>query len=577
MEIEFDFFKKLSGRGNFYDFNSQLNYFDYFGITPDDIKLMINIMSKNENRMADFFYELEKEIYKKIQFYSTHLRDSHLGFIAVGEEKLKESGRAFVCSMLYLSARLLAQEYMLLSTVNKTKYNVDLRVHKFGNEKFSYKIYLQSLRVFYESLSAWSFAIMGQDFEYLIYFTKMDEFVDTKIYDLKAYKDLFMLIWMQSYVKQAKELREYILELEPDNLSSIKVAYNALKPLNFDSIFKLDDDDLEIKRKEFIFDYNIWIDDSLKRSIRANREDIYSKVSYSESLNLNEYLEILETLIFSFRYYNVYDYEGYVTNLYGTIFKHFHNRLSGEWVVSLIKNITYSRQRDEPFKKNVLEDFYQEGIYKKPLLAFFDNNKKSNLVGFPEIIWMSFHAHKEWMLFDASILTNFNKLMNSRLREMLKDSLVSLHKRFSIIKNIEPEKIPFFQQKANINRGSVDEVFVDAIAYEENIKKCFFFVNHFFPEAPQMWHIYKCGLITYKGLDNIIKKVITPRFNIIFKDYKKISKQLKLPKDCQFSMVLLVNDILEVNPRIDLDNGIKLYIVAFPAIEHFLTNFIYKK
>ncbi|QBQ07885.1 hypothetical protein SGLAD_v1c06860 [Spiroplasma gladiatoris] len=569
------YYQRLSGRGNFYDYNSQLNYFDYFGIDNNDIKIMFDLLKKNEYRIKEFYYELEEKIFQRISFYSSHIRDAKSGFIKLSEQKKIQSGNAFICSMIYLGSRLLAQEFVLLTTVNRSKFNVDLKVFKFGEEKYNYRLYLKSLRTFFESLSSWSYAIIKNDFEHLLYFSKMDNFVDQKIYDLKAYKDLFMLIWMQSYAMQAKEMNSYNLYLDQKSETFVKVNYNVLNPLDFSNLFRSSDELRNYKKTEFISDYNIWMDQELKQSVVDNRENIYNSVAFTKELSLNDYLDIVNIILSSFEYYNIYEYESYINGIYDTLLKKYHNKISFEFVQTIIEKMIYIN--DQTKKSNIYKDFYQNGVYKKSLLYFKDSRKTSFILGFAEMIYMNFYAHKNWMNFEEPYLSDFNQQMNKKLNELMYETLKVVKKRFSVIELYKPNDIPLFEPKSNNKKSKASISHVDAIAYEKNINTCYFFINNFFNQSPEPYDIYKCGLQVYKGLNNIIDRIVKPKLSIILNDYKKIIKQLKIPKNANFAMVLVVNDLLQVEPRVILDNNIKLFIVAYPTLEYFLTSFIYKK
>ncbi|QEH62040.1 hypothetical protein SCHIN_v1c08450 [Spiroplasma chinense] len=564
------YFQKISGRGNFYDFDDQLNYFDYFGIEPEDIIQMFDELEKNEKRMGSYLLELEQMIYDRVEFYSTNVRDAKAGFIRIFDEKTIQSGRAFVASMIYLGARLLAQEFVLLSTVNKANFSVDLRVYKFDKEKYNYRIYQNSLRIFYEALSAWSYTFIKNNEDMLSFFSKMDDFIDKKIYDLKAYKDLFMLIWMYSYAKQAKDARDFHLSLDPKTEAYVKVDRNVLKPLKFGSLLELDKEEQDRKERR-IEDLTLWIDPELRQMAKDTKEELFKDVPFSKFLTLEDYIKVLDKLIFSFEYYNVYDYTGYMTNLFETIQKVFGEKINFEMLTDMIKDATFYNITTHT--TDVLDDFYETGIYKRPLLGFNDTQRRFFIVGYPEMIWMSIHAQKEYMLFDSVVRNKMFELRDEKMHDMVNWTIWKLGKRFAVIENIDPNNVPYF---ATRNRDKKTNNLVDAIAYERNANICFFFFNNIFTDNAEPWAKYKDSLKTIIGPGNLVDRVVKNRYSSFAKDIKKLRKQMNLPKDVKFSVVLLVNEVLEVDPKIEMEDY-NIFIVDYSTLEFFLTSFIYKK
>ncbi|AHI53059.1 hypothetical protein [Spiroplasma culicicola] len=565
------FFQKLSGRGDFYDFDDQLNYFDYFGIEPEDIIKMFEALEQNSNRMGSYMLELEQMIFERFEFYSSNIRDAKAGFIKIFDEKTIQSGRAYVASMIYLGARLIAQEFVLLSTANKANFSVDLRVYKFGEEKYNYRLYLKSLRTFYESLSAWSYVFIKNNEEMLTFFSKMDDYIDRKIYDLKVYKDIFMLIWVYAYVKQAKDIRDYHLSLDPQTEQHVTIRKNVLNPLNFEELFALKEHDEEKKRRARIDDYKLWVDPDLKQNIKDTKTDLLDAVPFNKIINLRDYFNVLDKLVFSFEYYNFYDYQGYMTNLFETVQKALGEKVNNDLLEEIIKNSIFYNMTFHT--TDVLNDFYEIGIYKRPLIGFNDSQRRFFVMGYPEIIWMAIKSQEEYMLFDSPIRNKMHELVIDKMHDMLNTSLQKLAKRFAVINIFNPEDVPYF---ANRSRDKKANLLVDAIAYEKNAENCFFFFNNFFKDSPLMWDIYRNSLKTSVGPGNLLDRIVKNRYSLFAKDLKKIKKQMGLPKDAKISVVLIVNDVLEVNPKIETEEY-DIYVVDYSTIEFFLTSFIYKK
>ncbi|WP_146637611.1 hypothetical protein [Spiroplasma clarkii] len=206
-------------------------------------------------------------------------------------------------------------------------------------------------------------------------------------------------------------------------------------------------------------------------------------------------------------------------------------------------------------------------------MSFSDNLNYHYLCAFPEIILMGSYCQKEFVLIAENVKTNVLTQFQALVRSSVDKVFYKIPKRFSNMTTYIPSTIPFFSNKyVEGETGS----FPSIIIYEKNLNKCLIIIENFYQESARLWTDEKNAMNLLVGKNPKFMSILNQTYYAWFKDFKKLRKSLKIPKDAEIEIVIAVNRSLKIKPKITVEDCV-VYIIDIALIDHFLTNFIYKR
>ncbi|AUM62784.1 hypothetical protein [Spiroplasma monobiae] len=574
-------FNKIAGKNGFYDFEDKLNYFDYFDIKGEDLENAFLLFKKYENNMHELKVNIEQRIKERYEFYITHsYKKEKKEFVKVKNDGERKIVKSLFTSLVFLGARLVSQEYVLLSTINKLIYNVDLRVFKFFNEKFNYNIYKKSLKEYYETLTTFGLSYLDTDIDTFNIFQRMDEYIEKDLYSLKAYKDIFLFMWMYTYIKYSCDLSDYAFKINDSKRSYPKINSNVLVPMNYDRFF--DEEGFEEeneKRKTIVNDFRGWSLEPYYITIENQVRDYYKQLMLVGNVNLNDYFVVadeIKKIYLNKPYYSVVELE---QTLFTEASAASQKLYTMEEIEFIIKYVTFDKKSEE-YRNYKLDNFY-DLIYKKPILEFRDSNGNPILLAFPEFIWMAYHMQREYHFFDKKLSKTFNVMLRKDYNPTINEQLKKIEKRFGVMKAIDPKTLPFFIDEKN---NGVNSSLVDCILYDKALNRLFFVLTNFYSAENIDWINAKRTIDTYGLNSRIVSMMFSRTFNTVAKDLKKLKKQIKKlgielngdESEIKIEGILFINDILNAIPVMKVDKY-PVHIVSVSTMEYFTTSYIYKK
>ncbi|QHX36790.1 hypothetical protein [Spiroplasma sp. BIUS-1] len=573
-------FNKISGKNGFYDFEDKLNYFEYFGIKGEDLENVFLLFKKYENNMHALKTSVEEKIKDRYEFYiNNSYNKSTKKFTKIRDAGEKIISKALFTSSIFLGARLVSQEYVLLSTINKLIYNVDLRVFKFGNEKFSYHIYKKSLKEYYETLSTFGYFIMEENEETLNIFERMDEYSEKNLYSLEAYKDIFLYLWMYTYIKFSCDLSDYKFKYDDTKRVYPKIKNNVLSPMDYDKFF--DEEGFEeenLKKESTVQDLRDWSLEPYYITLENKIRDYYKELNLVGTVSLDEYFIVadeIKKIYLKNTKYNVLELSKTLFTEAGAVSEKIY---TNEEIDFIIKYLTFDR-KFEDYKNLKLDDFYNE-VYKRPIFEFKNSNKDIVLLSFPEFIWMSYHMQKQYHFFDKTLSKTFNTKLRKDYHEIINDQLLRIEKRFKVMKALDLNDIPFFIES---KMHTPENVLANTLLFDPTANRLLFVLTNFYSEENIDWLNAKRTIDTFLSDAKIAQQMFSKVFGFVSKDIKKLKKQLKKlgleideNVDLKIEGILFINDILNAIPKINV-NGYTVHIAGISTIEYFTTSFIYKK
>ncbi|AGR41390.1 hypothetical protein [Spiroplasma taiwanense] len=553
-------FNKISGKANFYDYNNQLNYFDYFGITDRDLENVFKVFKMNQKKPEFLLKILSSKINEKISFYISNVYiNGKLHKLTLPADFI--ASKAFLSGLFYTAARLLIQEFVLLSTANKTTFNVDLKVFKFGNEKFKYYMYKNSLKKYYQSIFSWTIPLLENNSDTINIFSNLDKLIENKAYNLKLYKDLFICIWMHTYIKEFCEIKEYfsINNLEEE----IEFRFNVLNPINYDLLFKKEDSFEKQKRIDIIKTFYERKDEKIELEIKQLKNKVFKKIKLFNSITLYQWFLILEQIKMSFKICDLYELKTYVDSLHEIVIENIDKNIEKDDLLSLVKMLlNYKNSKD-----------FISIFYKHPIISFTNSTSTRYLISFPEFIWLTENFLNKYTYFEKEILNIFNNEIKVELHYFLNNKLKIISKKYSSIVVYEPENNKYFWKQA---KKDVRNLKVNSVIYEKRLDKTFFVINDFFINNLENEQNMKRSFENTNEFNNIFQKNYSAKISTFEKDIRKIKKQLKIKQDTVDEFIIITNDILNLYPKVKFKD-LTFYIADITTLDYFLNNFLYKK
>ncbi|AGR42272.1 hypothetical protein [Spiroplasma diminutum] len=573
-------FNKISGKNGFYDYDNQLNYFEYFNIKGEDLEKAFLLFKKYENNMHELKQNIESQIQMRYEFYiSNSYNKETKRFTPVRNESDRRVAKAMFTSSIILASRLILQEYNMLSTVNKLLYNVDIKVVKLFKEKYNYSIYKKSLKEYYETLSAWSLFFYEKNNETSLILSKMDEYVEKDIYFLEEYKDIFLYFWMYTYIKSSCDLSDY--KYKHDNTKRVypRVNNNVLSPMDFDYIFKYDNDfDEEEKRKLLVKDFRSWSLEAYYASIEEHKNKYYNELKIWDNLTFNEYFKLsnsLSNIFLNSSYYLMEQLEKEVFTETASKNEKIHTKEEVEFVINFL---TFDKNPRDYHDLKI--DSYYNLIYKKPIFNYIDSNYNRILISFPEFIWMSHEIQRDYNFMDREIVQNFNRLLKNDFHYTLNDQLKKIQKRFNIITAFDTDKISLF---SNDGVAMFDRTIANSVIYNPTLNIIMLVLTNFYSNENISWLNAKRTIDTFSPDSKLVQTIFSKTLNVVSKDIKKLKKQLKKmgivfkdEENVRIEGLLFVNDVLSAIPKVKV-SGFDIHIVDISTMEYFTNSYIYKK
>lgn len=565
-----EFYKRISGTNDFLDNTKQLNYLEYFGIGAEDLKSMFALMQTNLSRANAFLTKLTNKITELFEKYCLKIQIKTGEQLKAVNKNTHDINQALITNILYLGCRVLAQEFVMLMNVEKMTYKTPITVFKFGAEKHTYRSYVKGLRCFYESLSAWTYKLMNLDQNLARNFSFMDDMLASNSLDLKAYKKIFMLIWMHGYIKQASDAKELSKQLDSESKQVCEINFNVLDPINFQNLLRVKES-VAFNDSNSLENFKTWRDKSYIENIKELRKNELAKLPYNDEIKIFDYFLILKEIAYSFKEKDLIDYQKYSQPYLEYLCEITKNKYSMEAIHKILTQHLYNT--DNKFSEDIIASFYDNGCYLKPILVFTDHQNYLYLGSFPEIILMAIYCQEEFILLDPNVRKNILKTFDEIIATNVKEHIKKIPKRFSSMQYFDLSQVPYFASRASDGSALLQP---DGIIYESNLNKCLFFVSNLFVESPRIWTDAKNAMRLLLGGQSITRNILNRTYLSWERDFKKIKKQIKISNEATMELVIVVNRLFEINPKFE-ENNFVWYVVDVAVVEHFLTNYIYKK
>lgn len=565
-----EFYKRISGTNDFLDNTKQLNYLEYFGIGAEDLKSMFALMQTNLSRANAFLTKLTTKITELFEKYCLKIQIKTGEQLKAVNKNTHDINQALITNILYLGCRVLAQEFVMLMNVEKMTYKTPITVFKFGAEKHTYRSYVKGLRCFYESLSAWTYKLMNLDQNLARNFSFMDDMLASNSLDLKAYKKIFMLIWMHGYIKQASDAKELSKQLDSESKQVCEINFNVLDPINFQNLLRVKES-VAFNDSNSLENFKTWRDKSYIENIKELRKNELAKLPYNDEIKISDYFLILKEIAYSFKEKDLIDYQKYSQPYLEYLCEITKNKYSMEAIHKILTQHLYNT--DNKFSEDIIASFYDNGCYLKPILVFTDHQNYLYLGSFPEIILMAIYCQEEFILLDPNVRKNILKTFDEIIATNVKEHIKKIPKRFSSMQYFDLSQVPYFASRASDGSALLQP---DGIIYESNLNKCLFFVSNLFVESPRIWTDAKNAMRLLLGGQSITRNILNRTYLSWERDFKKIKKQIKISNEATMELVIVVNRLFEINPKFE-ENNFVWYVVDVAVVEHFLTNYIYKK
>ncbi|WP_338984503.1 hypothetical protein [Spiroplasma endosymbiont of Diplazon laetatorius] len=573
-------FNKIAGKNGFYDFEDKLNYFDYFGIKGEDLENVFLLFKKYENNMHELKNNIYQRIMERYTFYTNHTYNKETKkFVKVKNDSEKRVAKALFTSVVFLGARLVSQEYVLLSTINKLIYNVNLRVFKFFNEKFNYKIYKKSLKEYYETLSTFGIFFMDQNTETYSILSNMDEYIDKDYYSLEAYKDIFLFMWMYTYIKFSCDLSDYKFKYDDSKRLYPKFNSNVLSPMDYDHIFnEVGFEQENAKRIDTVEDFRGWSLEPYYITIENQIREYYKDLMLVGTVNLNQYFYVADVIKEIYLNFSYYTYDELANSLFTEASTATDKIYTKEELDFIIEYCSLNLEKEE-YKTAKVDDLY-DVIYKKPLFNFKDQKGNRLLIAYPEFVWMSYQMQKEYHFFDKELSKKFNARLKVDYNPILNDQLKKVEKRFGVMKAFDPNEIQFFAESKNHTQQNP---LTDCVLYDPALNRLLFVLTNFYSVENIDWLNAKRTIDTYAISSKIIPSIFSRSFSVIMKDIKKIKKQMRKmgvkfedEENVKVEGIVFINDILNAIPKVKV-NDFTVHVVGISTMEYFTNSYIYKK
>ncbi|WP_339030521.1 hypothetical protein [Spiroplasma endosymbiont of Cantharis nigra] len=569
-------FNKIAGNNGFFDFEEKLNFFEYFDINNNDLTNAFDVLKKYEKNMKNLRNMMENQIIERFNFYvnnSFNKKDN--SFVENKTEQEKKLSKALVISAIFLAARLISQEYITLSTSNEFLYQDENN----SDSSFNFKNYKNSLKGFYETLTAWGLYFTDDCIENLSILSRMDEYIKKDVYSMKRYKDIFLYLWLYTHVKNSCDLTTY-----KNNASEIKsffpkITGNALAPLNYEYIFDQGEypDEAEI-RKNIINDFKAWSLEAYDNVINNQIKKYYKSADFLENLNFEEYFNLVDLLKNMYLKRNFYSLGDIQANMAQESSDAGSINYSTEQIELTSNYLVFNKNSGEFNNKNI--DEYYSLIYKKPILSFLNQNKAKILITYPEFLWMAKHMQKRYHFFDSNISNKFFLMLKKDYSLILNQQLKKIERRFNNIKVFNANELLIFRPSDDKEQNNS---IANSIIYDPWLNKIFVILVNFFPPENIDWLNEKRTIDTLSENSNYVANIFSEPLNFVLKELKKIKKQLKKlelkfsdEKTVEVEGILFVNDILNAIPKVEV-NGVNVYVSSISAMEHFTNSYIYKK
>lgn len=565
-----EFYKRISGTNDFLDNTKQLNYLEYFGIGAEDLKSMFALIQTNLSRANAFLTKLTTKITELFEKYCLKIQIKTGEQLKAVNKNTHDINQALITNILYLGCRVLAQEFVMLMNVEKMTYKTPITVFKFGAEKHTYRSYVKGLRCFYESLSAWTYKLMNLDQNLARNFSFMDDMLASNSLDLKAYKKIFMLIWMHGYIKQASDANELSKQLDSESKQVCEINFNVLDPINFQNLLRVKES-VAFNDSNSLENFKTWRDKSYIENIKELRKNELAKLPYNDEIKIFDYFLILKEIAYSFKEKDLIDYQKYSQPYLEYLCEITKNKYSMETIHKILTQHLYNT--DNKFSEDIIESFYDNGCYLKLILVFTDHQNYLYLGSFPEIILMAIYCQEEFILLDPNVRKNILKTFDEIIATNVKEHIKKIPKRFSSMQYFDLSQVPYFASRASDGSALLQP---DGIIYESNLNKCLFFVSNLFVESPRIWIDAKNAMRLLLGGQSITRNILNRTYLSWERDFKKIKKQIKISNEATMELVIVVNRLFEINPKFE-ENNFVWYVVDVAVVEHFLTNYIYKK
>jgi hypothetical protein len=563
-------YKDLFESKMYQSFEENLNFFNYFNITPDDLENALKYIEKGYEDPIKLKKIVEDNINKTLDFLLHHTKDQNGKYTVPVQEKDLEMSKAYIVGMFFTAIRILSQE-LLYAWRRDTKTLAKIKTPVLDKEQanhYDINQYRHGLRTFLEGIILWFYQELSDSEAVQDIIINHDLYFDNGLFALGEYRNLFVWIWIWSQLRVVNDFYSYLSAKLPTEAHWPELTRNVLEPF----VFYLDNEEKEfyksiISERETM---NLWKEDHIVDNFDEVYRNSLSKIKFNDEMTYEEYLKVVDIIGHTFEYYKGFLRTGFAEKLSESLQEKHRIVASESKLIQIIDSLTLETSWSS---RSMESEFYELGLFQKPLLSFKNNEGGNVLVSYPEIILLSRRLQGLFDFPNAPTNKMIKDVMEPELRKFIQKEIEKTDKRYNV---------HYFKYKNNfqyeLSGGKKKEIVTtfDQVMYDTTANYLFFCADFFFRREPILWNVWKNDTKMFTGDDSYVMRFVRRKIIPISENMKKIKKDFAIDDTTKITTVIFTNLELLHPPKFTWEN-ITFFVINYAEVNYFLKTLVYKK